>query len=122
MNNKLTVSFKNGEVVTLPYGTEVKAFADQMAEHYPYQIMLGKVGNNLKELRGSICEDVKDFEFVLLNEKDGMRVYQRSATFLLIAAAKRVVPSCHILVNHHITGDIFVSFQIKHVAQRKIFA
>lgn len=110
MNNKVTISFKNGKTVSLPKGTDVKDFAEQVADQYPYQIMLGKVGNSLKELRGSIYEDVEDFSFVLLNEKDGMRVYQRSATFLLIAAAKRVIPSCHILVNHHITGGYFCEF------------
>ena len=110
MNEMVTVTFKQGDQVKVEKGLDVKAFANQMASRYPYQIMLGKVGNNLKELRGVIDQDIDDFEFVQLSEKDGMRVYQRSATFLLIAAAKRIVPGCHILVNHHITGGYFCEF------------
>lgn len=110
MQNTIKVTFKDGYKIQVKKGITLEELAKKVATKYPFQIMLGKVGSNLKELRGTIEEDLDGFEFLDLSQKDGMRVYQRSATFLLIAAAKRLMPDCRILVNHHITGGYFCEF------------
>lgn len=110
MKEKVTVTFKEGYKVEVEKGIEVASFAQMMQPRYRYPIILGKIGNTLKELRGVIQEDIKHFEFIDLSQKDGMRVYQRTATFILVAAAQRLFPNCHILVNHHIAGGYFCEF------------
>nr|WP_302595362.1 nucleoside kinase [uncultured Cellulosilyticum sp.] len=107
---KVKVQFKSGEVLEVQKGTTLGEVADKMQSQYAYPIMLGEAGHNLKELSSKVETDLNNFRFIDLSEKDGMRVYQRSTTFLLIAAAKRIVPECHILVNHHITGGYFCEF------------
>ena len=108
---KARIQFKNGEVLEVAKGITLGEVADLVQDQYTYPIMIGEVGHNLKELSSKVEEDLNDFSFIELNQKDGMRVYQRSTTFLLIAAAKRIVPNCHILVNHHITGGYFCEFE-----------
>ena len=76
-----------------------------------YPIMLAETENSYKELASPILHDLSAVRFIYLNEKDGMRVYQRSATFLLVAAAKRIFPGRHIIVNHHIAGGYFCEFK-----------
>ena len=62
MNNTVNITFKDGQKVQIEKGMDVKKFALQMASKYPYPIMLGKVSNILKELRGTLDEDLVDFE------------------------------------------------------------
>lgn len=110
MSKNVKVVLKNGESLFVKKGTSLQEIADQVQNSYPYPIMLAKIDNRFKELASTIEHDMINLEFIHLGEKDGMRVYQRSATFLLIAAAKRLMPACHILVNHHIGGGYFCEF------------
>ena len=110
MSECIRVQFKNGEVKEVQKGTTLQNLANEMQKDYPYPIMLAKTDYRFRELRSTINKEVVDLEWIHLGHKDGMRVYQRSATFLLIAAAKRLLNGCHILVNHHITGGFFCEF------------
>ena len=110
MKECVKVQFKNGEIREVEKGTTLQALANEVQKDYPFPIMLAKTDYRFKELCSKIDHDLVDFEFIDLGQKDGMRVYQRSATFLLIAAAKRLLKECHILVNHHITGGFFCEF------------
>ena len=108
---KVKIVFKNGKCLEIEKGITLYEVAHKVQQHYKYPIMAGQVGHSLKELSFKVEEDMNDFIFIDLSQKDGMRIYQRSMTFLLIAAAKRIVPECHILVNHHITGGYFCEFE-----------
>ena len=113
MSEYVKVQLKSGQIVEVNKGTTLQEIAIKLQKDYPYPIMLAKTEQHFKELRSCIESDLKGLEFIHLGEKDGMRVYQRSATFLLIAAAKRIMRSCHILVNHHIAGGFFCEFSDK---------
>lgn len=108
---KVTVQLTTGEQFEVEQYTTLNDLARRVQPQYAYLITLAQVGNVFKELGTPIEEPLKNVSFIDLSHKDGMRVYQRSATFLLIAAAKRVFPECHILVNHHITGGYFCEFE-----------
>lgn len=110
MSEWIRVQFKSGEIKEVQKGTTLQNLANEMQKDYPYPIMLAKTDYRFRELRSTIDKEIVDLEWIHLGHKDGMRVYQRSATFLLIAAAKRLLSQCHILVNHHITGGFFCEF------------
>lgn len=110
MREMVGITLKNGQLIEVEKGTKITDIAAQMQPQYPYPIMLMQVDHVFKELRGEIEKPLTGVTFIDLSQKDGMRVYQRTATFLLIAAAKRVLPHCHILVNHHIGGGYFCEF------------
>ena len=109
-DKKYTVTLKDGVSIKVDRNTTLQQIADKVQGDYPYTIMLAKTNNNFKELGYKIKSDIIDLEFIDLKSKDGMKVYQRSATLLLVAAAKKVVPNCHIIVNHHISGGCFCEF------------
>ncbi len=111
MNNLINVTFKNGKKVQFNSGITLYEIAESIKQEYQFPIMLAKIGNSFKALYSILNEDTEELEFVDLGQKDGMRVYQRSTTFLLIAAARRIFPKCNILVNHHITGGYFCEFE-----------
>jgi uridine kinase len=104
---QVKVTFTNGESIKVPKGTSLYELAKQKQSLYDTPIVVAKVGNNLKELYTKIEEEIEELEFMDLHTKDGIRVYQRTATFLLIAATKKVLPTIKVLVNHHITGGYF---------------
>lgn len=110
MGELINITLKNGYTLQIDAGSTLQNVADQVQDQYMYPIMLAKLDNHFKELQWVVKEDLNGLEFIDLGQRDGMRVYQRSATFLLIAAAKRIMPECHILVNHHITGGYFCEF------------
>ncbi|MDF2612594.1 MAG: nucleoside kinase [Clostridia bacterium] len=111
MSEQINVVLKNGKKLHFNKGIKLFEIAEYVKQDYRFPIMLAKIGSSFKELCTALNEDVENLEFMDLSHKDGMRVYQRSATFLLIAAAKRVFPGCNILVNHHITGGYFCEFE-----------
>ncbi|WP_069997540.1 nucleoside kinase [Cellulosilyticum sp. I15G10I2] len=111
MNKIINVTFKNGKKLQFDSGITLYKIAESIQQEYRFPIMLAKIGNSFKELCSTLNEDTKELEFIDLGQKDGMRVYQRSTTFLLISAAKRVFTGCNILVNHHITGGYFCEFE-----------
>ena len=110
MSEWIRVQFKSGEIKEVQKGTTLQNLANEMQKDCRYPIMLAKTDYRFRELRSTIDKEIVDLEWIHLEHKDGMRVYQRSATFLLIAAAKRLLSQCHILVNHHITGGFFCEF------------
>ena len=105
------VLFNDGKEIQVEKGTTFEELAEKVKGQGEYPIMLAETENSYKELASPILHDLSAVRFIYLNEKDGMRVYQRSATFLLVAAAKRIFPGRHIIVNHHIAGGYFCEFK-----------
>ncbi|MDF2878623.1 MAG: phosphoribulokinase/uridine kinase [Clostridia bacterium] len=111
MEPDIKIALKDGTKIQVDTQVSFYDIAEKVKHNYPFPIMLAKAGNHFKELTSIISEDLEDLEFIDLSHKDGMRVYQRSVTFLMIAAAKRVFPNCNILVNHHTAGGCFCEFK-----------
>lgn len=104
------IKFRNGERIQVPKGTTYEGLVGQCAKESKIPIVAVRVGNVLKELHSKIEEDLEEVRFIDLREKDGMRIYQRTATFLLIAATSKCFPHLTVLVNHHIAGGYFCEF------------
>lgn len=111
MTNQITITLKSGKTLQLNKGIQLYEVAEQIKQDYPFPIMLAKIGSNFKELSTILNEDVQELEFIDLSHKDGMKVYQRSAIFLMIVAAQRVLAGCNVLVNHHVAGGYFCEFE-----------
>ena len=114
MLHPVNVSLKDGSMLQVEQGTTLYDLSLQVEKKYDTPIMLAKSGTILKELYQPITENMSDLEFLDLTQKDGMRVYQRSAAFLLIVAAKKLFPQTDILINHHITGGYYCEFSVEH--------
>ncbi len=110
MIDQIKVQLRDGSIIEVEKGTSFEALYKLVNNKSEYPVMLVQVGNLYKELSQEITHDIEDVQFVHLDEKDGMRVYQRSVSFLLVAAAKRVLGNSQVIINHHIAGGYFCEF------------
>ena len=69
-------------------------------------IVAAKVDNQLKEL-GHILEYDSKVKFLDLSNDDGMRIYVRSLTLLLVRAAKEVLSGVEIMIEHSIGQSLY---------------
>lgn len=91
-------------------GEKLSELAKRIQDQYKTPIVAARVDDVLKELYTTVKEETQKINFIDLTCKDGMRIYQRTATFVMIVAAHRLFPKSTILVNHHITGGYFCEF------------
>lgn len=110
MDHFVEVVLEEGITIEVKKGTSFLELAKQINLQTSSPIAAAKVGNVLKELSSTIEENLKDVSFIDLITKDGMRIYQRTVTFLLIAAVRKCFPHLTVLMNHHIAGGYFCEF------------
>lgn len=97
-----TVQVRIGErYYAAPLGTPILEFvwaamADEPTASPPIAVLLD---NRLRELSTPVWEDTSA-EVVLMSDPDGGRIYRRSLTLLLLAAAKRIFPQMAIAIEH----------------------
>jgi len=84
-----------------PPGTPLEEFVWRAVENDPPASppMAALLGNRLRELSTPIWEDTTA-QIVPMGEADGGRIYRRSLTLLLLAAAKRIYPTMAIAIEH----------------------
>lgn len=73
-----------------------RAVADETPSSPPMAVLLD---NRLRELSTPVWEDASA-QVVSMQEPDGARIYRRSLTLLLLAAAKRIFPQMAIAIEH----------------------
>ncbi|NLI90403.1 MAG: nucleoside kinase [Epulopiscium sp.] len=103
----IDIILPDGSSKKIKKGEKLINIAKEEQDKHKSPIVLARVNNSFKELFSSVEEDLSHVEFLDLHTKEGMRVYQRSTTFLMIVAAKNVAPNINIRVNHHINGGYF---------------
>ena len=93
------VRFPDGRAFDGPVGTPVEAFI-QVAD-YPVQgrVVAALVNNKLRELSHELRTDA-DLVPISTADSDGVRIYRRSLSFLLIAAATELFPDRTVSINH----------------------
>ena len=84
--------------------------ANLVQDQYTTPIAAACVDGVLKELISTVKVTGKEVAFIDLTDKDGMRIYQRTATFIMLVAARKIFNDAMIIVNHHITGGYFCEF------------
>jgi uridine kinase len=93
------VTFPNGRIFEGTKGDTIEAFiqAAQLPTSSP--IVAALRNGQLRELSRPVTSDA-DIVPITLAHSDGMRIYRRSLSFLLIAAAAELFPDCIITVHH----------------------
>lgn len=111
MSTLVKLYFRDGHVQEVSSGTTLYEVAQQYQSTFRTPITLAKVGSHFKELYTQVTEDLHDIVFLDLYDKDAMRVYQRTTTFLMIVATKKLFPQAYVRVNHHIAGGYYCEFE-----------
>jgi uridine kinase len=98
LNNQKTFNTKRG--------TSLKEIADNQNISLNHPILGAMVNNQVRELSFEIYNP-KTIEFMDITHKDGMRMYIRSLSFLLLAAAKEVFPEAMLHIDHSVSKGFY---------------
>ena len=96
------VRFPDGRIFEGPVGTPLAEFitAAQLDQAVP--VVAALVDGKLRELTCPVEIDCSVTP-VPITTSDGLRIYQRALSFLLVVAAHELFPEAHILVDHSLT-------------------
>ena len=98
--------FPDGRLFEAPLGTPVgavvRAAREPATKAAEYVDVAAIVGGRLRELGTPLTADA-DVRPVTAGDSDGVRIYRRSLTFLLITAAEEVFPEAAISIEHSAT-------------------
>ncbi|HHY46044.1 MAG TPA: nucleoside kinase [Firmicutes bacterium] len=101
---KVTVS--PGITREVPPGTTILELIRDLGIKAKYPIVLAKVNNELRELTAPITSDCT-VEFLDMSHEDGMRVYRRSVVFILVRAAREILPGCRVRIEHSLSNGLY---------------
>ncbi len=83
MNGEIRVRFADGSTKTYAVGTTLLAMARERQTHFRSRIVAARVNNALTDLQASQHTDA-EVDFFDLTSGQGIKVYERSLTFVLI--------------------------------------
>jgi len=106
----ITVTFADGKIEKFNSGISLIELSKKYKENYPYTIIAAKVNNEIRELTYMLNNDCK-VEFIDLSRDDGMRIYIRSLTFILVKAVNDIFPERKVIINHSISKGLY--YEIK---------
>ena len=95
----IQIRLSNERAYNAPPGTTVEAFMQTAFPDTFHTVMAAEVNGRLRELSVALFNDA-DVKPVTVHDSDGGRIYRRSLSFLLIAAAKELYPDDQIEVQH----------------------
>jgi uridine kinase len=96
------VRFPDGQLYEAPIGTPLEAFMEAGELNEPAPIVAALVDGELRELTYRVTGDVSVTPVTMANT-DGMRIYRRSLTLLLVTAAHELFPEAEVYVDYSVT-------------------
>jgi len=109
------VRFADGRTYESRVGTPIAEFVEIAYPHAPCPIVAALVNDELTELTHPL---IKDANVVPIDTSTnaGMRVYQRSLSFVLIVAVRELFPQVQVIVDHSVTlGGFFCQIVGRHL-------
>ena len=96
-----------GKEIQIQEGTTFDDLAKEFQGEFPSAILLAKQGNSIKELDYEI-KDAGDITFLDVTSEEGMRVYHRGVSFLLVKAARDILgDEAHVVIEHSLRGNLY---------------
>ncbi|MEM7333063.1 MAG: nucleoside kinase [Chloroflexota bacterium] len=99
IRQEIQVRFPDGQAFNAPRGTTVLQFMEKAKPQANGHIVAALVNKKLRELGVPLKKDSK-IAPVTIASSDGMRIYRRSLSFLMIVAARHCFPEQTIEVKH----------------------
>jgi uridine kinase len=93
------VRFPDGRTFEAPVGTSAEQYIKAALGDSPVPIVAALINGELRELTYPIRSDTR-IDPVFLSHSDGVRIYRRSLSFLLVTAARELFPEAQIFVDH----------------------
>lgn len=107
MKDYFLVSIMGGKVEKVPAGTTYLALSKTCQTQFKSDILVSKSNHQLTELNSPVFED-GNITFADMSDPEGMRVYQRSVSFLLVKAVMDVVgPKTKVVIENSLNKDLY---------------
>ncbi len=106
MSEKINVTFSNGRFAEYDKGVSLVVVSRDTAHRYTTPVVAAKVNNAIRDLQ-SVLEQDSVVDFLDLRTDEGMKVYQRSLTLVMIAAAQELFPGCEVTVEHSLSKGLY---------------
>ncbi len=91
--------FPDGRTFEASMGTSVEQYIKVALGDSPVPVIAALVNGELRELTYPMQSDAR-IDPVLLSHSDGVRIYRRSLSFLLVTIVRELFPETQIFVNH----------------------
>ncbi|MGJ7045128.1 nucleoside kinase [Thermoanaerobacterium thermosulfurigenes] len=95
-----------GAVCTFPDHVTLEEISEQFKDNHKYRIVAAKVDNLMVDLSTKIDRDC-EIQFVDMSTEEGMMVYRRSLTFVLIKAVKDILPTSKVTIEHSLGKGLY---------------
>lgn len=92
-------------------GTSLKSISQQIVPNPKYPILGARINNEVKELAYEIYKP-KHLYFFDITDPDGMAMYQRSLTFVLVKAVKEKFPTAVTSVKNSISKGLYCEIDL----------
>lgn len=103
MDRTVNIKLPKGNV-TVPRGTSLAELVKM--QNIPSKVTAAYVDNTLQSLNYRL-ERSCTVELLDLTTDDGMRVYRNSLIFVLVRAAKEVLPGCRVHIEHALSNGLY---------------
>ena len=106
MNGEIVIRFADGTQSAYATGTPLLTMAREHQMRYSSTIVAARVNNALTDLQVRQNTDAA-VDFFDLCSGQGVKVYERSLTFVLIVAAQRLFPGKDVVVEHSLGNGVY---------------
>lgn len=112
MTKQLSFHLPDGAVILYPTGTSCRKIATDLQSMFTSPIVAFKLNNEFHDLR-FVPETGGNLIPIDLSNQDGIRVYSRSLSLVLIRAASELYPNCEVRIEHSLSKGIYgeIKFQ-----------
>lgn len=108
---QITVAVDGGKSLTLPLGTTPMEIVGIVRPVTAHPIVAARYNNKIIELKSPLKVDGR-LEFVTLDTADGMSVYRRSLTFIMIRAAREIFSRPKMYVRHSLSEGYYCEMDL----------
>ncbi len=113
----IEVEVKGQGCFCLPVGCKVADVVDLVQKQCHHQIVAVIIDNELKDLHHILWSNT-ELELVDVSMEAGMRIYRRSAAFLLIKACRDLFPERKLVIKHSLSNGLFCEF-LEHICNEQ---
>ncbi len=110
MPDTIFVLLPEGEMLPVTGSRSLLEVSAEVQRHHAAPIVAAVVKNSLREL-SAMLEPSETVRFLDLTDKEGRRIYQRSLTFLLIAAVSDLFPHAELTVEHSLGKGVYCEIE-----------
>jgi len=93
------VHFADGRIYEAPVGTTLETYIEEIDFDVPAPIVAAHINGELRELTYHIVTD-SEVTPITIADSDGMRIYRRSLSFLMVTVAEELFPDVQVVIDY----------------------